>query len=112
MRMSLQCVSRSVGIVIPFVVICIQSDHMLYTVTAALLQTASRTADEGGVSELLAGRTSSSFMIRHSATPALGQQNSPDCFSNSVEPSRYPSVASSAKSLIRTAQPRPKQVDR
>jgi hypothetical protein len=85
---------------------------MLYTVTAALLQTASRAADAGGVSEVLAGRTSWSFMIRHSATPALGQQNSLDCFSNSVEPSRYPSVASSAKSLIRIAQPRPKQVDK
>jgi hypothetical protein len=110
MKMSLQCLSRSVGSVIPFVVVCIQSGHMLYTLTAALLETASRTADAGGVSEVLAGRTSWCFMIRHSAAPALGQQNSPDCFSNSVEPSRYPSVASSAKSLIRIAQPRPKQV--
>jgi hypothetical protein len=41
----------------PFVVICIQGGHVFYTVTVALLQTASRTAFEGGVSEILAGRT-------------------------------------------------------
>jgi hypothetical protein len=44
------------GGVIPFVMVCIQSGHIFYTV--ALLQTASRTAYEGGVSEVLvAGRT-------------------------------------------------------
>jgi hypothetical protein len=56
MQMSLQCLSRSVGSVIPFVVVCIQSGHMFYPVTVALLQITSRTADAGGVSEVLAGR--------------------------------------------------------
>jgi hypothetical protein len=56
MEMSLQCVSRSVGSVIPFVVVCIQSGHIFYPVTMALLQITCRTADAGGVSEVLAGR--------------------------------------------------------
>jgi hypothetical protein len=37
--------------------VCIQSGHTFYTVTVALLQTASRTGYEGGVSEVLACRT-------------------------------------------------------
>jgi hypothetical protein len=56
MKMSLQYLSRSVGSVIPFAVVYIQSDHMFYPVTVALLQITSRTADAGGVSEVLAGR--------------------------------------------------------
>jgi hypothetical protein len=55
MKMSLQCVSRSVGSVIPFVVVCIQSGHIFHPVTVALLQITSRTTDAGGVSEVLAG---------------------------------------------------------
>jgi hypothetical protein len=47
---------KSVGSVIPFVVVCIQSGHMFYAVTVALLQITSRAVDAGGVSEVLAGR--------------------------------------------------------
>jgi hypothetical protein len=57
MKMSLQCLSRSVGSVIPFVVVCIQSGHMFYAVTVALLQITSRTADAGGVSKVITGHT-------------------------------------------------------
>jgi hypothetical protein len=49
-----QCLSRPLGGVIPFVMVCIQSGHIFYTVTVALLQTVSRTAYEGGVSKILA----------------------------------------------------------
>jgi hypothetical protein len=56
MKMSLQCLSRSVGSVIPFAVVCIQSSHVFYPVTVALLQITSCIADEGSVSEVLAGR--------------------------------------------------------
>jgi hypothetical protein len=56
MKMSLKCLSRSVGSVIPFVVVCIQSGHIFDTVTMALLQITDRSADAGGVSEVLAGR--------------------------------------------------------
>jgi hypothetical protein len=56
MKMSLQCLSRSVGSVIPFVMVCIQSGHMFYAITVALLQIMSPTADAGGVSDVLAGR--------------------------------------------------------
>jgi hypothetical protein len=47
MKMSLQCVSRSVGSVIPFVRVCIQSGHMFYAVTVALLQITSRAVVAG-----------------------------------------------------------------
>jgi hypothetical protein len=56
MKMSLQCLSRSVGNVIPFVVVCIRRGHMFYPVTVALLQMPSRIADGGSISEVLAGR--------------------------------------------------------
>jgi hypothetical protein len=56
MKMNLQCLSRPVGSVIPFVVVCIQSGHMFCPITVALLQITTRTADAGGVSEVLAGR--------------------------------------------------------
>jgi hypothetical protein len=46
-----QCLSRPVGSVIPFVVICFQSGNIFHAVTVALLQAASRTAYEGGGSE-------------------------------------------------------------
>ncbi|KAJ8597767.1 WD40 repeat-like protein [Rhizopogon salebrosus TDB-379] len=46
-----QCLSRPVGSVIPFVVVCFQSGDMFHAVTVGLLQTASRTVCEGGVSE-------------------------------------------------------------
>jgi hypothetical protein len=52
-----QCLSRLLGGIIPFVIVCIQSDHIFYTVTVALLLTASRTAYEGGVSEVLSWST-------------------------------------------------------
>jgi hypothetical protein len=95
-----QCLSWPLGGIIPFVMVCIQSGNIFYTVTVALLQTASRAAYEGGVSEVLACRT----IYRAWTTQR---------FKLSVEPDRYPSFASSAKSLIRTAaQPRPKQVNK
>jgi hypothetical protein len=37
-----QCLSRPLGGDIPFVMVCIQSGHILYTVTVALLQTGLR----------------------------------------------------------------------
>jgi hypothetical protein len=40
----------------PIVVDCIQSGHIFYPVTVALLQITSRTADASGVSGVLAGR--------------------------------------------------------
>ncbi|KAJ8590844.1 hypothetical protein M405DRAFT_139882 [Rhizopogon salebrosus TDB-379] len=80
-----QCLSRPVGSVIPFVVICFQSGNIFHAVTVALLQTGSRTAYEGGGSEVLACRT----IYRAWTT---------QCFKLSVEPGRYPSFASSTKS--------------
>ena len=95
-----QCLSRPLGGVIPFFMVCIQSGHIFYTVTVALLQIASRTGYEGGVSEALACCT----IYRAWKTQR---------FKLSVEPGRYPYFASSAKSLTRTAaQPRPKQVNK
>jgi hypothetical protein len=52
-----QSLSRPLGGVIPIVMVCIQGGHIFYTVTVALLQTASSTAYEGGGSEVLACRT-------------------------------------------------------
>jgi hypothetical protein len=96
MTMSSQCLSRLLRGVVSFVMVCIQSGHIFYTVTVALLQTASRTAYEGGASEVQACRT-----IYRACTTRR--------FKLSVEPGRYPSFAS----LIRTAaQPRPKQVNK
>jgi hypothetical protein len=96
-----QCLSRPVGsVIIPFVVICFQSGNIFHAVTVALLQTASRTAYEGGGSGVLACRT-------------IYRAWTIQCFKLSVEPGRCPSFALSAKSLIRTAaQPRPKQVNK
>jgi hypothetical protein len=51
-----QCLSRPLGGVISIVMVCIQSGHIFYTVTVALLQTVSNTAYEGGRSEVLACR--------------------------------------------------------
>jgi hypothetical protein len=92
-----QCLSRPLGGVIPFVMVRIQSGHIFYTVTVALLQTASRTAYEGSGSKVLACRTiDRAWTIQR--------------FKLSVELGRCPSFASSTKCLIRSAaQPRPKQ---
>jgi hypothetical protein len=89
-----QCLSRPLGGVIPFVMVSIQSGHIFYTVTVALPQIVSRIAYEGSGSKVLACRT-------------INRAWTTQRFKLSVEPGRYPSFASSAKCTA--AQPRPKQ---
>jgi hypothetical protein len=77
-----QYFSRLLGSVIPFIMICTQNGHIFYTVTVALLPTASRTAGAGSRSTSRSHVISS--FIKLSATLTLGQQNSPQCFSSSL----------------------------
>jgi hypothetical protein len=55
MKMSLQCLLRSVGSIIPFVVVCIQSGHVLSCHRGIAADNESH-CRRGGVSEVLASR--------------------------------------------------------
>jgi hypothetical protein len=89
MKMSLQCLSRSVASVIPFVVVCIESGHIFYPVTGIAANNESHYRRRRCFRSTSRSRVISIIMKRFTATLALGQRIA---FLLFIEPGRCPSL--------------------